>query len=214
MSKTFPPKNRQIFYVSLSSIFLVLYLVFGHFWARGVQKHHKKYQQQQIWPWSFFGLGLTHPPTTRASGFCFGGPLQNPAPQLLGVGEWPTRPHTGIGSVILYILSNPVLRAFRDLGLGLGPTGSCGRHDNRVEVPRRKGPQKKNPGTPVVGGWVRGQRRTRVSFFPDFFKIVFLNSPHRETPKNVINKIEKKSVLDFWSIFFFFDTTFFPKRFL
>ena len=28
-----------------------------------------------------------------------------------------------------------------------------------------------------------------------------MNSPHRETPKNVIKKIEKKSVLDFWSNF-------------
>jgi hypothetical protein len=31
-----------------------------------------------------------------------------------------------------------------------------------------------------------------VSFFPFF--IVFLNSPHRETPKNVIKKNKKKSV--------------------
>jgi hypothetical protein len=28
--------------------------------------------------------------------------------------------------------------------------------------------------------------------------IVFFNSPCRETPKNVIKKIEKKSGLDFW----------------
>jgi hypothetical protein len=35
---------------------------------------------------------------------------------------------------------------------------------------------------------------------PDFFS-VFLNSPHGGTPKNVINEIEKKSVLDVLSIF-------------
>jgi hypothetical protein len=40
--------------------------------------------------------------------------------------------------------------------------------------------------------------------FSIFFLIVFLNSPHRETPKNQKrdkNPFEKKSVLDFWSIF-------------
>jgi hypothetical protein len=57
--------------------------------------------------------------------------------------------------------------------------------------------------TPVVGGWVRVRKRTRVRFiFFSIFFIVLLNSPHRETPKNVIKKkIEKKSVLDFWSNF-------------
>jgi hypothetical protein len=33
------------------------------------------------------------------------------------------------------------------------------------------------------------------------FFVVFLNSPHRETPKNVIKKIDKKSVWDFVTIF-------------
>jgi hypothetical protein len=53
------------------------------------------------------------------------------------------------------------------------------------------------------------------SFFY-IFSVVFLNSPHRETPKYVDKKIEKKSVLDFLSIlfpyaakfnFYFFDLT-------
>jgi hypothetical protein len=54
-------------------------------------------------------------------------------------------------------------------------------------------------GDPVVGGWVRGQKRTRVRFFFRYCFIVLLNSPYRETPKNVIKKIEEKLVLDFWS---------------
>jgi hypothetical protein len=36
-------------------------------------------------------------------------------------------------------------------------------------------------------------------FFSIFVVVVFLNFPHRETPKNVIKKIEKILVLDFWS---------------
>jgi hypothetical protein len=42
-------------------------------------------------------------------------------------------------------------------------------------------------------------------FPPIFFVVVFLNSPHRETPKNVIKQNRgargKKQVLDFLSIF-------------
>jgi hypothetical protein len=52
----------------------------------------------------------------------------------------------------------------------------------------------KGPAKSTKKGW--GQ-----IFFSIFFFIVFLNSRHRETPKNVIKKIEKKSVLDFWSNF-------------
>jgi hypothetical protein len=72
------------------------------------------------------------------------------------------------------------------------------------------GRQNKKSVTPVVGGWVRGQKRTRVRFIFLIFFMVFLNSPHRETPKNVIKKIDKKSVSDFWSIFLekLFDTIF------
>jgi hypothetical protein len=57
-----------------------------------------------------------------------------------------------------------------------------------------------------VGGWVR-VRKTKKGwgqiFFPRYFLIfvVFLNSLHREAPKNAIKKIEKKSVLDFGRIF-------------
>jgi hypothetical protein len=45
----------------------------------------------------------------------------------------------------------------------------------------------------VVGWFLGGQKSTRVGhiFFRDFF-IVFLNSPHRETPKNVIKKNREK----------------------
>jgi hypothetical protein len=57
-----------------------------------------------------------------------------------------------------------------------------------------KGPAKKNVGDPLEKG------QGSDLFFRYFF-IVFLNSPHRETLKNVIKKIEKKSVLDFWSNF-------------
>jgi hypothetical protein len=67
----------------------------------------------------------------------------------------------------------------------------------------------------VVGWFLGGQKSTRVGqiFSRDFF-IMFLNSPHRETPKNVIKKIEKKSVLDFLSIFLKnFSTQFFGKTF-
>jgi hypothetical protein len=55
----------------------------------------------------------------------------------------------------------------------------------------------------VVGWFLGGQKSTRVGqiFLREFF-IVVLNSPRRETPKNVINKIEKKSVLDFFVDFF------------
>jgi hypothetical protein len=78
-----------------------------------------------------------------------------------------------------------------------------------------KGPaHKKKPGTPVVGGWVRVRKRDGVRFVSSIFFIVFLDSPHRETPKNVIKKIEKTSVLDFWSNFLKnFSTLFFCKKF-
>jgi hypothetical protein len=45
----------------------------------------------------------------------------------------------------------------------------------------------------VVGWFLGGQKSTRVGqvFFRDFL-IVFLHSPHRETPKNVIKKNREK----------------------
>ena len=71
-------------------------------------------------------------------------------------------------------------------------------------------------GLGVVGWFHGGQKSTRAGqiFFRDFF-IVFLNSPHRETPKNVIKKIDKKSVLDFFVDFFekLFDTNFWQNVF-
>jgi hypothetical protein len=69
----------------------------------------------------------------------------------------------------------------------------------------------------VVGWFLGGQKSTRAGqvFFRDFF-IVFLNSPHRETPKNVMKTNREKIGFGFfWSIFLiFFSTRFFVKRFL
>jgi hypothetical protein len=75
--------------------------------------------------------------------------------------------------------------------------------------------KKKSRGPPW---WVCGSEHEKgigPDLFSRHFFIVFLNSPYREAPKNVINKTEKKSVLDFWSNFLskFFDTMFFVKRF-
>jgi hypothetical protein len=68
----------------------------------------------------------------------------------------------------------------------------------------------------VVGWFLGGQKSTRAGqfFFRDFL-IVFLNSPRRETAKNVIKKIEKKSGLDFLVDFFekLFDTIFWQNVF-
>jgi hypothetical protein len=66
------------------------------------------------------------------------------------------------------------------------------------------------------GGWV-GQRPKKDQgqiFFSDILLMMFLNSPHREMSKNVINKIEKTSVLDFCRFFVkTFRHDFFVKRF-
>jgi hypothetical protein len=62
-----------------------------------------------------------------------------------------------------------------------------------------QGAGKKKTGDPR-GGWV-GQSTKKdwgQIYFFDIYFIVFLNSPHRETPKNVLICFEKKSVLDFW----------------
>jgi hypothetical protein len=58
-------------------------------------------------------------------------------------------------------------------------------------TPHTRGAGKKKsvtPAMPVVSGWVRGEKRTRVRFFFDIYFMAFLYSPHRETPKNVIKK--------------------------
>jgi hypothetical protein len=53
----------------------------------------------------------------------------------------------------------------------------------------------------VVGWFLEDPKSTRVGrFFPRFF-IVFFNSPHRKTPKNVITKSRKNRLWIFWSIF-------------
>jgi hypothetical protein len=74
-----------------------------------------------------------------------------------------------------------------------------------------KGPAKKKSVTPVVGGWVRVRKMTRVRFiFSIFFYRVFELPSSRNAQKRDLKKIEKKSVLDFWSIFLqkLFDTIF------
>jgi hypothetical protein len=73
------------------------------------------------------------------------------------------------------------------------------------------GHSKKNDGS--LRGWLIPRRPKKYQGWSDFFSrffIVFLNSPHREKPKNVINKFEKKSVLGFLVDFFekLFDTIF------
>jgi hypothetical protein len=57
-----------------------------------------------------------------------------------------------------------------------------------------QGALKKKVTDPYVVGWfLGGQKSTRASpIFPRDFYIVFLNSPHRETPKNVIKIVLKK----------------------
>jgi hypothetical protein len=54
----------------------------------------------------------------------------------------------------------------------------------------------------VVGWFLGGQKSTRVGqiCFRVFF-IVFLNSPHRETPKNVIKKNQEKIGFGFFCRF-------------
>jgi hypothetical protein len=73
-----------------------------------------------------------------------------------------------------------------------------------------RGRQKKKTGDPVVGGypgWGGGggskyEKGLGSDLFFRYLFTLFLNSPHRETPqKRDENKVEKKSVLDFWSSF-------------
>jgi hypothetical protein len=67
--------------------------------------------------------------------------------------------------------------------------------------PARGRQKKKSRGPPWWVGGSEYEKGLGSDLFFRYFFIVFLNSPHRETPKNVIKKIEKKSVLDFWSNF-------------
>jgi hypothetical protein len=80
---------------------------------------------------------------------------------------------------------------------------------------RPKGPSKtKVTGLDVVGSSEAKKVPGLVRFFSRCF-IVFLNCPRRETPKNVIKEIEKKSVLDFFGDSFVktFRHDFFAKHF-
>jgi hypothetical protein len=74
-------------------------------------------------------------------------------------------------------------------------SASRAKRSKRLEAttkPRR--PQKnKLTGLGVVG-WFLKKIPGLVSFFPPRFFLVFFYSPHRKTPKNVINKSRKKSV--------------------
>jgi hypothetical protein len=72
--------------------------------------------------------------------------------------------------------------------------------------PRAKGPLKKKPVTPVVGGWVRGQKtekdQDQIYLFDSFSGVFELPSP-RNAQKRDKNKSRKNRfcILDFWSIF-------------
>jgi hypothetical protein len=67
-----------------------------------------------------------------------------------------------------------------------------------------------------VDGWfLGGQKSTRAGWIFLRFFIVFLNAPHRETPKKVIKENREKVGFGFLSIFFLtFRHNFFVKRFL
>jgi hypothetical protein len=65
-----------------------------------------------------------------------------------------------------------------------------------------RGTQKQMADPYVVGWFLGGQKITRAGqILLGNFLIAFLNSPHRETPKNVIKTNREKVDLDFLSIF-------------
>jgi hypothetical protein len=53
-----------------------------------------------------------------------------------------------------------------------------------------------------VGQWSEAKKGPGSDLFFSIFFIVFLNSPHRETPKNVINKNREKIGFGFLVEFF------------
>jgi hypothetical protein len=65
---------------------------------------------------------------------------------------------------------------------------------------KTKGPPKpkqtQNSVTPVVGGWVRGQKGTGVRFFKNIF-VLFLKSPPRKAPKNVVKENRERTGFGF-----------------
>jgi hypothetical protein len=77
--------------------------------------------------------------------------------------------------------------------------------------------KKKNRGPPWWVGGSEYEKGLGSDFFFSIFFIVFLNSPHRETPKNVIKQIREKVGFRFLVDFFvkkLFGTICFVKRFL
>jgi hypothetical protein len=62
-----------------------------------------------------------------------------------------------------------------------------------MPIAHRQGAGQNKSLTPMVGGWDRGQKKDRGQIFFVFFKLVFLNSPHRETARLVIKKLTKVS---------------------
>jgi hypothetical protein len=62
--------------------------------------------------------------------------------------------------------------------------------------------------TDVVGWFLEGQKSAMYQGWSDFLRlfVVFLNSPHRETFKNVTKQIEEKTVLVLDLVFDFFET--------
>ena len=79
-----------------------------------------------------------------------------------------------------------------------------------------RGTQKKSDGP--LRGWLVPRRPKKYQGWSDFFSrffIVFLNSPHRETPKNVIKENREKIGLGFFCRFFCkkFSTRFFCQTF-
>jgi hypothetical protein len=80
-----------------------------------------------------------------------------------------------------------------------------------------RGTQKKSDGP--LRGWLVPWRPKKFQGWSDFFQVffsVFLNSPHQETPKNVIQQNREKIGLGFFVDFFVktFRHDFFLKRFL
>jgi hypothetical protein len=71
---------------------------------------------------------------------------------------------------------------------------------------RARGRQKKSV-IPVVGGWIRVRKKDGVRIFSRYFFIVFLNSPHQETPKNVMKTKSKE--IGFGFLVELFSTPFF-----
>jgi hypothetical protein len=67
--------------------------------------------------------------------------------------------------------------------------------------PRGRGRQKQIGDPQVVGGWVRGQKSTRVRFFVDFFNRVFELPSPRNAPKRD-KTIEEKIGFGFLVDFF------------